>query len=136
MARPGIALLSPERFIESNDGRVETKPIKGTASGDSLVEDQRLAEELVNSSKDRAENLMIVDLLRNDPSKNCESGSIAVPKLFELESFSNVHHLVSTVSGKLNPDSGPLDLLRDCFQAPLPAHQRYGQWRLLRSWSR
>ena len=115
---PGQALLclSPERFIESNHGRVETKPIKGTARrGDSLVEDQRLAEELVNSSKDRAENLMIVDLLRNDLSKNCESGSITVPKLFELESFSNVHHLVSTVSGKLNPDSGPLDLLRDCF---------------------
>ena len=108
--------LSPERFIQSAEGHVETKPIKGTARrGNTLTEDHNLAEQLINSDKDRAENLMIVDLLRNDLSKNCESGSIAVPKLFELESFPNVHHLVSTVSGKLSSDSTPLDLLRDCF---------------------
>ena len=111
-----LLCLSPERFIQSAEGHVETKPIKGTARrGNTLTEDQNLAEQLLNSDKDRAENLMIVDLLRNDLSKNCESGSIAVPKLFELESFPNVHHLVSTVSGKLDSHSTPLDLLRDCF---------------------
>ena len=108
--------VSPERFVQSLDNVVETKPIKGTARrGASVAEDQQLSEQLVNSPKDRAENLMIVDLLRNDLSKNCESGSIAVPKLFELESFANVHHLVSTVTGKLADNSSPLDLLRDCF---------------------
>jgi para-aminobenzoate synthetase component 1 len=111
-----LLCLSPERFIQSLDNVVETKPIKGTIRrGASVAEDQQLAQQLVNSSKDRAENLMIVDLLRNDLSKNCESGSISVPALFELESFANVHHLVSTVTGKLDKNSTPLDLLRDCF---------------------
>jgi len=108
--------LSPERFIQSVDNAVETKPIKGTAKrGANAAEDQQLSQQLVNSSKDRAENLMIVDLLRNDLSKNCESGSISVPVLFELESFANVHHLVSTVIGKLDNSATPLNLLRDCF---------------------
>ncbi len=111
-----LLCLSPERFVQSLDNHVETKPIKGTARrGTSVAEDQQLAEQLINSPKDRAENLMIVDLLRNDLGKNCESGSIAVPKLFELESFPNVHHLVSTVTGKLAGNSSPLNLLRDCF---------------------
>ena len=111
-----LLCLSPERFVQSLDNHVETKPIKGTARrGTSVAEDQQLAEQLINSPKDRAENLMIVDLLRNDLGKNCESGSITVPKLFELESFPNVHHLVSTVTGKLADNSSPLDLLRDCF---------------------
>jgi para-aminobenzoate synthetase component 1 len=111
-----LLCLSPERFVQSVDGSVETKPIKGTARrGATVAEDTALSDRLVTSSKDRAENLMIVDLLRNDLSKNCKSGSIAVPKLFELESFANVHHLVSTVTGKLNTDSTPLGLLRDCF---------------------
>lgn len=111
-----VLSLSPERFIQSVDGAVETKPIKGTTKrGATVTEDQQLAQQLVNSSKDRAENLMIVDLLRNDLSKNCESGSISVPLLFELESFANVHHLVSTVTGKLDKSATPLDLLRDSF---------------------
>ena len=111
-----LLCLSPERFVQSVDNVVETKPIKGTARrGATVEEDQQLSEQLVNSSKDRAENLMIVDLLRNDLSKNCEAGSIAVPKLFELESFANVHHLVSTVTGKLDKNSSPVNLLRDCF---------------------
>jgi len=111
-----LLCLSPERFIQSLDNMVETKPIKGTiVRGATVAEDQQLAQQLVNSSKDRAENLMIVDLLRNDLSKNCESGSISVPALFELESFANVHHLVSTVTGKLEKSASPLDLLRDSF---------------------
>jgi para-aminobenzoate synthetase component 1 len=114
--KQALLCLSPERFVQSVDSIVETKPIKGTARrGTSVIEDQQLSEQLVNSSKDRAENLMIVDLLRNDLSKNCESGSISVPVLFELESFANVHHLVSTVTGKLDINSTPLNLLRDCF---------------------
>lgn len=119
-ADKAILSLSPERFIKSevSDGQVniETKPIKGTAlRGRTDEQDQRNAEQLLNSSKDRAENLMIVDLLRNDLSKNCRPGSINVPKLFNLESFPNVHHLVSTVTGVLDPNSTLTELLRDSF---------------------
>jgi para-aminobenzoate synthetase component 1 len=114
----GEALLcaSPERFLKVSLGQVETKPIKGTiARGRTLAEDEENAISLMNSGKDRAENLMIVDLLRNDLGKHCVPGSIKVPKLFALESFANVHHLVSTVTGTLAPGSTPLQLLRDAF---------------------
>lgn len=114
----GEALLScsPERFLKVSLGQVETKPIKGTiARGHTLAEDEDNAITLMNSAKDRAENLMIVDLLRNDLGKHCRPGSIKVPKLFALESFANVHHLVSTVTGTLATDSTPLGLLRDAF---------------------
>lgn len=115
-----ILSLSPERFIQTqadNDCiRAQTKPIKGTVlRGNTLEEDQENAIKLLNSDKDRAENLMIVDLLRNDLGKTCLAGSIAVPKLFDLESFPNVHHLVSTVTGILKPECTPLDLLQGCF---------------------
>ena len=115
-----ILSLSPERFIQTqvdNDGiKAQTKPIKGTVlRGNTLEEDQENAIRLLNSDKDRAENLMIVDLLRNDLGKTCVAGSIRVPKLFDLESFPNVHHLVSTVTGTLKPDYLPLDLLEGCF---------------------
>lgn len=111
-----ILSASPERFLRVQDGRVETKPIKGTRprSADP-ARDRALAEELLRSPKDRAENLMIVDLLRNDLGKNCAVGSVKVPKLFALESFATVHHLVSTITGELAPGRHALDLLRGCF---------------------
>lgn len=111
-----ILCASPEQFLRVQQGRVQTKPIKGTrARNIDEMEDARSAEELHQHPKDRAENLMIVDLLRNDISKNCELGSVCTPKLFEVESFANVHHLVSTVEGRLAQGRDALDVLRDCF---------------------
>lgn len=108
--------LSPERFIQSLGVEVETKPIKGTRPrGKSDCEDTQLAEALLRSPKDRAENLMIVDLLRNDLGKTCAIGSVRVPKLFEVESYTNVHHLVSTIRGRLDHPGKSLDLLQGCF---------------------
>ena len=107
---------SPERFLKVSDGIVETKPIKGTAAraGDPVA-DKAQAELLAKSEKDRAENVMIVDLMRNDIGKSCAVGSVEVPVLFAIESFAKVHHLVSTVTGRLADDSTVTDLLRGCF---------------------
>ena len=111
-----ILCASPERFLRVQNGSVETKPIKGTRPRSSdAQQDNRLADDLRNHPKDRAENLMIVDLLRSDLSKNCAPGSVRVPKLFEVESFANVHHLVSTVGGELAEGRDALHVLRDCF---------------------
>ncbi len=112
-----ILSVSPERFLRLNaDGRVETRPIKGTRPRASVPEaDRTLAESLASSPKDRAENVMIVDLLRNDLGRVCRTGSVRVPELFAVESFPTVHHLVSTVTGELAPDRDALDLLRACF---------------------
>jgi para-aminobenzoate synthetase component 1 len=111
-----ILSASPERFLKVEGGRVETRPIKGTRprAGHARL-DAELIEALRASEKDKAENLMIVDLLRNDLSKNCAPGTVKVPKLFEVESFATVHHLVSTVTGELRPERDALDLLRGCF---------------------
>jgi len=107
---------SPERFLLVTGNQVETKPIKGTKHRSVFAyEDKALAASLLESEKDRAENLMIVDLLRNDISKSCDSGSVLVPKLFSLETYATVHHLVSTISGRLSKGKHALDLLRDCF---------------------
>jgi para-aminobenzoate synthetase component I len=111
-----ILCASPERFLRVQNGHVETRPIKGTRPRSSdILQDCKLIEELRSHPKDRAENLMIVDLLRNDLGKSCEPGSVRVPKLFEVESFANVHHLVSTVEGKLAKGRDALHVLRDCF---------------------
>ncbi|RFC36179.1 MAG: para-aminobenzoate synthetase component 1 [Candidatus Nitrotoga sp. SPKER] len=111
-----ILCASPERFLQVQQGRVETNPIKGTRPRlNDPHEDMKMAQALGHSNKDRAENLMIVDLLRNDLGKSCIPGSVQVPKLFELESFAQVHHLVSTVTGQLAPGRDALALLRDCF---------------------
>jgi len=108
--------MSPERFIRADGGSLRTEPIKGTAArvADPAA-DQRAAFTLQKSPKDRAENLMIVDLLRNDFSKLCRSGSVRVPDLFQLASFANVHHLVSVVTGEMPEDSAYSDLLAACF---------------------
>ncbi|NMP16598.1 aminodeoxychorismate synthase component I [Thalassotalea sp. Y01] len=111
-----ILSVSPERFLQIHNQRVETKPIKGTRPRSDIVEfDNAHAKELQNASKDRAENLMIVDLLRNDISKACLPGSVKVPSLFAIESFPAVHHLVSTVEGMLSPNKSATDLLRGAF---------------------
>ncbi|MDF1582650.1 MAG: aminodeoxychorismate synthase component I [Methyloprofundus sp.] len=115
---PGVQVLSssPERFLKVFQGMVETKPIKGTRPRKANEqENQQQIDALQNSHKDRAENVMIVDLLRNDISKNCIPSSVKVPKLFEVESYATVHHLVSTVTGQLDKQYHALDLLRSCF---------------------
>lgn len=107
---------SPERFLKVTAGSVETKPIKGTRPRKAeTIDDQRQMAELASSSKDRAENLMIVDLLRNDIGKSCHTGSVRVPELFAIESYTTVHHLVSTITGELAAGQHALDLLRSCF---------------------
>lgn len=111
-----VLCTSPERFLSARDGQVETRPIKGTRRRDpDPVADEKLRNELAVSDKDRAENLMIVDLLRNDLGKSCRTGSVKVPELFEVESFATVHHLVSTVTCQLDDDSDAISLLRGCF---------------------
>lgn len=112
-----ILSSSPERLLEVHDKQIETKPIKGTRPRDlnDAVKDQQQATDLQNSLKDRAENLMIVDLLRNDLGKVSKPGSIRVPKPFALESFATVHHLVSTITGTLAAEQTAVSLLRACF---------------------
>lgn len=111
-----ILCASPESFLRVCNGSVKTRPIKGTRPRSrDVLQDKRLADELCNHPKDRAENLMIVDLMRSDLGKSCTPGSVHVPKLFEVESFANVHHLVSTVEGKLADVHDALHVLRDCF---------------------
>ncbi len=111
-----IMCFSPERFISQDGKVVETKPIKGTRPVLSDKKDNlKMIDELKHSDKEKAENLMIVDLLRNDFGKNCDFGSVEVSDLFKIETFANVHHLVSTVKGKLSKENDIFKLLRDCF---------------------
>src|SRR5262249_34446732 len=111
-----IASASPERFLRAQDGTVQTLPIKGTRPrGETPAEDDARATELLASGKDRAENVMIVDLLRNDLGRVCRYGSVRVPAVCRLESYRYVHHLVSEVRGELRAGLTPVDLLRAAF---------------------
>jgi para-aminobenzoate synthetase component 1 len=119
LALPGgdaVLSLSPERFVRVSQRQVETRPIKGTRPrGRNSAEDAVFADELLASEKDRAENLMIVDLLRNDLGRTCRIGSVKVPELFRLESYPNVHHLVSAITGELADGKDALDLIGGSF---------------------
>ncbi len=111
-----IASASPERFVRVASGAVETRPIKGTRPrGRTPTEDAASAHALLASDKDRAENIMIVDLLRNDLGRVCRYGSVQVPAVCRLETYAFVHHLVSEVRGRLRDGLGPIDLLRAAF---------------------
>jgi para-aminobenzoate synthetase len=114
-----LAVLSssPERFLHvSKGGEAEARPIKGTSRrGATPDEDSQLAAALAADEKNRAENLMIVDLLRNDLGAVCEIGSVEVPRMMEVETYETVHQLVSEVRGQLRPDLSALDCVRSCF---------------------
>ncbi|MEO1038387.1 MAG: anthranilate synthase component I family protein [Pseudomonadota bacterium] len=112
-----VVTNSPERFLRvTADGDVQTQPIKGTRPrGRTQAEDDALAADLAGSAKDRAENLMIVDLMRNDLSRVCEPGSVRTPSLFSIESYANVHHLVSRVQGRLREDQTVFELIAAAF---------------------
>jgi para-aminobenzoate synthetase component 1 len=115
-----VMSASPERFLsyDARSRRVETRPIKGTRPrSPDPNEDDRRAKELLHSEKDRAENLMIVDVHRNDLGRVCEIGSVTVPTLWGLESYATVHHLVSVVQGRLALSHTPMDLIRAAFPA-------------------
>lgn len=111
-----ISSASPERFLSVKDSKVKTSPIKGTRPHvEDPVLDKVYRAELENSEKERAENTMIVDLMRNDLSRVCVGDSIQVTHLCEIETFASVHHLVSTIEGTLGDDKTPIDALRACF---------------------
>ncbi|MBV8940042.1 MAG: anthranilate synthase component I family protein, partial [Alphaproteobacteria bacterium] len=108
---------SPERFLTLDaQGRLETRPIKGSAPRHiDVAEDARLRAALAASAKDRAENLMIVDLMRNDFSRVCLPGSVQVSGLYDVSSFATIHHMASVVTGRVRPERGALDALCACF---------------------
>ena len=111
-----IICSSPERFLSIKDRMVETRPIKGTMPrGKDVDEDIRNKNILLNSEKDKAELLNVVDLERNDLSKVCMPNSVKVTELFKLEQYSTVFHLVSTVVGKLKENVGPIECIKACF---------------------
>lgn len=116
LASHAVLSVSPERFVQLRERCIETKPIKGTRSrSQDPTQDQALKNELMQAPKDQSENLMIVDLLRNDIGRVASPGSVRVPHLFAIESFPAVHHMVSTITAQLDPQQSATDLLRACF---------------------
>ncbi len=118
LERPGSTVISasPERFFRISDGKISTSPIKGTRPrGETPEEDDLLRDQLLNSAKDRAENTMIVDLLRNDLGRVCEFGSVQVERLCDLEEHPSLFHLVSTINGRLRPNTTISDVIRALF---------------------
>lgn len=112
-----ILSSSPEQFLAlTAEGKAITRPIKGSArrSADPQ-EDERIKEQLAHSEKNQAENLMIVDLMRNDLARSCEPGSVKVEKLFDMTSYATIHHLASTISGQKRASVSPLALIKACF---------------------
>src|SRR5690625_4285397 len=111
-----ICSASPERFIRREGNRISSQPIKGTAPRRTdAVADVHIRQLLVESEKDRAENLMIVDLVRHDFSRIARPGSVRVPELFSLQSFNTVHQLVSTVEAEVTPGTDPVEIIKACF---------------------
>ena len=112
-----VVCASPEQFLHATDtGLISSKPIKGTRRrGANAEEDAQISRELAENEKERAENLMIVDLMRNDFGRVCEVGSVDVPVLFDVETYSTVHQLVSTICGQLRQDASSLDALAAAF---------------------
>ncbi len=118
LAFPEVTVVSssPERFMRQNGNYIETRPIKGTRRrGKTEKEDNELRQELLDSKKDRAELVMIVDLERNDLNRVCKTGTVSVPELFTLEEYATVYHLVSTVTGEITPDKSILDVVKASF---------------------
>ena len=115
--KEGVLSTSPERFLKTTyDGYVETRPIKGTRPRDENKKIDALnAIDLITNEKDRAENIMIVDLLRNDLGKVCETGSVKVTELLKLESYPKVHHLTSVIRGKIDEKKSWIDILKACW---------------------
>lgn len=113
-----LACVSPELFLDVRDSKVLTKPIKGTRKrGQTALEDDQLIEELRTSEKDRAENIMIVDLMRNDLTPFSVPGSVVASKICDVETFAGVHHLVSSVESELLPGVHPMELFLAAFPA-------------------
>ena len=113
-----IISSSPELFLKVKNGHILSRPIKGTAPRDAdLKQDKKNKSALKNSAKERAENLMIVDLVRNDLSRICAAGSVVVKKLFSITTYKNIHHMSSEIHGKIAPEFSAIDAVKACFPA-------------------
>lgn len=111
-----IISSSPELFLDINHWQVKSAPIKGTSPrSEDKIEDRKNLEYLKNSNKEKAENLMIVDLVRNDLSRNCQPNSVRTKNLFKISSFKKIHHMVSEIIGKKSPDKNNIDIIKGCF---------------------
>ena len=114
--RTAVCCASPERFLEKRGGLLRSQPIKGTVRrGETQQEDEKLINEGLENEKNRAENLMIVDLVRNDLSRVCEAGTVEVEDLFEVQTFSTLHQMVTSVVGRMQKGYDPVDALQACF---------------------